>query len=339
MPLIQQRKTMPRYKPTYPDQIRMIPIDLKTQLSSGSFEFTLDQLIENYLDISIFNHRYKNDTTGASDYDPKILLKVILIAYSRGTTSSRAIERLCQENTIFMALSRDSRPHFTAIASFVSKLPMEMDDLFSDVLALCDDMGLIGKEMFAIDGCKIPSNASKELSGTTESFSERKEKMEKVVKKLLKKHREEDESDQEPRQDIREAEEKRIETIKRKVAKYKKWLSENDDRRGKRNSVVQSNITDNDSAKLKTSSNGVIQGFNGVAISDRKHQIITAADAIGQNDERPSLQPLVEKTRKYFPDDPFKTAKLSADTGFCDEDNLEYLYENGIDAYIPDKNF
>ena len=123
------------------------------------------------------------------------------------------------------------------------------------------------------------------------------------------------------------------------VAKYKKWLSENDDRRGKRNSVVQSNITDNDSAKLKTSSNGVIQGFNGVAISDRKHQIITAADAIGQNDERPSLQPLVEKTRKYFPDDPFKTAKLSADTGFCDEDNLEYLYENGIDAYIPDKNF
>ena len=330
---------MPRYKPTFPDQIRMIPIDLKTQLSSGSFEFTLDQLIEHYLDISIFDHRYKNDQTGASAYDPKILLKVILMAYSRSVTSSRAIEKLCQENIIFMALSCDSRPHFTTIANFVSKLPMEMADLFADVLVLCNDMGLIGKEMFSMDGCKIPSNASKEMSGTTESFGERKEKMEKVVKKLLKKHAEEDESDQEPHQDIRKAEENRIETIQRKVTKYQKWLGENKDRRGKKNSVVQSNITDNDSAKLKTSSNGVIQGFNGVAMSDGKHQVITAADAIGQNDERPSLQPLVEETREHFPEDPFKTAKLSADTGFCDEANLEYLYEEGIDAYIPDKNF
>ncbi|MBU2647581.1 transposase, partial [bacterium] len=80
-----------------------------------------------------------NDITGASAYDPRILLKVILMAYSRGVTSSRVIEKLCLENMIFMALSRDSRPHFTTIANFISKLPLEMADLFSDVLTLCGE--------------------------------------------------------------------------------------------------------------------------------------------------------------------------------------------------------
>lgn len=330
---------MPRYKPTNFDQITMIPVDFNSQLSPGTFEYTLEYLIENELDLSIFDHRYKNDDTGAPAYNPKILLKVILMAYSRGITSSRDIEALCQENIIFMALSRDSRPHFTTIAGFVAKLPMEIDDMFGGVLALCDEMGLIGKNMFAMDGCKISSNASKEWSGTKESFEKKAEKMKKVVQKLRRKHTEEDENDEPPRPDIRKAEEKQIETIKKKMVKLEKWLKENDDRRGKRNKVVQSNVTDNDSAKLKTSSSGVIQGYNGIALDDDKYQVIVAADAIGQNDERPSLQPLVEKTRECFAEDPFKTAKLAADTGFCDEANLKYLFENEIDAFIPDKNF
>ncbi len=70
------------------------------------------------------------------------------MAYSRGITSSRDIERLCQENIIFMALSRDSRPHFATVAGFVSQLPMEMEELFAGVLALCDEMGLIGQRVF-----------------------------------------------------------------------------------------------------------------------------------------------------------------------------------------------
>lgn len=331
---------MPKYKPNNFNQITMIPVDFNSQLSPGTFEYTLEYLIENKgLDLSLFDNRYKNDETGATAYDPRILLKVILMAYSRGTTSSRAIEKLCQENIIFMALSRDSRPHFTTIAGFVANLPTEVDEMFGGVLAVCDEMGLIGKNMFAMDGCKISSNASKEWSGTKETFEKRVEKMKKVVQKLKRKHQEEDESDDPSSPDLRKAEEKQIETLKKKTAKLRNWLKENEDRRGKRNKIVQSNITDSDSAKLKTSSDGVIQGYNGIAMNDDKYQVIIAADAIGQNDERLTVQPLVEEVRERFEEDPFKTAKLSADTGFCDEGNLAYLYEEGIDAYIPDKDF
>lgn len=117
---------MPRYKPIDYDQIKMIPVDFKSQLSPGTFEYTLDYLIEKELNLSLFDHRYNNDKTGASAYDPKVLLKIVLLAYSLGITSSRDIERLCQENIIFMGLSCDSQPHFTTIGSFISKLPKKL---------------------------------------------------------------------------------------------------------------------------------------------------------------------------------------------------------------------
>ena len=121
---------MPRFKPVNYDQSKLIPILFKDQLVSGSFEHALDYLVDHELDFSIFDHRYKNEDTGASAYSPAVLLKVVIYAYSRGITSSRAIARLCEENIIFMALSADTRPHFTTIAKFVASLPDEISELF-----------------------------------------------------------------------------------------------------------------------------------------------------------------------------------------------------------------
>src|SRR5215470_17394968 len=57
--------------------------------------------------------------------------------------------------------------------------------LFLEVLMICDAMGLIGKEMFAVDGCKMASNASKEWSGTKEELEHKKEKMEKAIRQII----------------------------------------------------------------------------------------------------------------------------------------------------------
>ncbi|MEW6571033.1 MAG: transposase [Nitrospirota bacterium] len=131
-------------------------------------------MIDNEIDLSLFDERYKNDETGAPAYDPAILLKIILYAYSRGITSSRKIAQCCRENIIFMSLSADTQPHFTTIADFISSVDQEIVKLFLQVLLVCDEMGLIGKEMFAVDGCKMPSSASKEWSGQRKNFGIRK---------------------------------------------------------------------------------------------------------------------------------------------------------------------
>ncbi|WP_205749433.1 transposase [Desulfopila sp. IMCC35008] len=157
---------MAKYKPYSYAQGMFIPVFFKEQIQKGTFEYTLNYLVDNELDLSIFDARFNNDETGAPAYDPRILLKIILLAYSRGITSSRSIADCCEKNVLFMALSANSRPHFTTIASFISSMDKEVVTLFLQVLLVCDQQNLIGREMFAIDGCKLPSNASKEWSGT-----------------------------------------------------------------------------------------------------------------------------------------------------------------------------
>jgi transposase len=139
---------------------RFLPVVLDAQLLPGSFEFALDYLIDNKLDLSALNDRYHNDANGAPAYDPAMMLKIILLAYSRGMVSSRAIERTCRENVLFMAIPGDSAPQFTAIAKFIRELSPQIAELFTQVLLTCDAQGLIGRQMFAIDGVKLPSNAS-----------------------------------------------------------------------------------------------------------------------------------------------------------------------------------
>jgi len=138
---------------------RFLPIVLDAQLMAGSFEYALDYLIDHEIDLSGIAKRYLNDQTGAPAYDPAVMLKVVLLAYSRGVVSSRAIERLCRENVLFMAISGDSAPQFTTIAKFVRELGEEVSAVFTQVLLICDRQGLIGRQMFAIDGVKLPNNA------------------------------------------------------------------------------------------------------------------------------------------------------------------------------------
>ena len=180
---------MARYKPYDYRQTKLVPVDFDSQILPGTFEYTLSYLIEHKFDLSEFEARYRNDETGAPAYDPALLLKIVLYAYSRGITSSRAIERACRENVMFMALSADTQPHFTTIATFISELGDGAQQIFRDVLLVCDEEGLIGREMFAVDGVKLPSNASKEWSGTRSEFERKVKKMERAVERLVSKHR------------------------------------------------------------------------------------------------------------------------------------------------------
>lgn len=332
---------MARYKEYDYSQGKFIPIHFDKQIIPGTFEHTLHFLIDNEIDLSIFDLRYQNDETGAPAYNPAILLKIILYAYSKGITSSRKIAKCCEENIVFMALSADTRPHFTTIADFISSADQEIIRLFLEVLLTCDEMNLIGKEMFAVDGCKMPSNASKEWSGTIEELTKKKEKMEQTVRDIMKRHRETDAKEKD--KGIVEQEAKYVETIKSKVKKIKQFLRDNADKPGKTGKPIKSNITDNESAKIKTS-HGVIQGYNGVAVVDEKHQVIVHAEAFGAAQEHDLLQPMIEGTKDNFKEigseeDIFEKTKLVADSGYHTEKNMQMVMEEGIDAYIADTQF
>lgn len=340
---------MAKFKPYSYAQTKLIPIHYASQIQSGTFEFAINHIVDQ-MDLSIFESRFKNDDDGAPAYDPAILLKIVLFAYSRSIISSRQIARACLENVIFMALSADTHPHFTTIADFISSMSDEITPLFRNILMICSKEGLIGKNMFAVDGCKISSNCSKEWSGTRADFEKKKVKLEKAIDFLLRKHRVMDNRNDDKSEDkdgscggMRLKEEKAIERLKAKVKKIEGWLSENEDKKGKRGNIKKSNITDNESAKM-VSSHGVIQGYNGIAVSDSKHQVIVQAEAFGEGHEGELLSPMIGGIRDNFSgvgeeEDVFKSTTLLADSGYSSEENIKMVLEEEIDAIIADNRY
>ena len=309
---------------------RFLAVDLERQLLPGTFEHALHWLIDHEIDLTGFDARYRNDLTGAAAYPPGMLLKVVLFAYSRGIVSSRAIERACREQVTFIALSGDSAPHFTTIAAFVGSLAGEIAPLFAQVLYLCDRQGLIGREMFAIDGVKLPSNASKARSGTRADFDRQAGKLEAAARAMLARHRAEDARGIEP--DLAAKAAQRIERLEREAAQMRDWLKRNpEERRGPQGSIRKSNRTDNESAKMATSK-GVIQGYTGVAAVDARHQIIVEAQAHGTGSEQELLLPVVAATAAQRTD----RTLITADAGYHSEANLEALAEQEIPALIAD---
>jgi hypothetical protein len=156
-----------------------------------------------------FNPKFKNDDGGRPAYDPAILLKIILIGYSRGITSSRDLAWQCRHNILFKALCCDSSPHYTTIAEFISSRSQEIESLFEQVLLICDEQGLLGHELFAIDGCKMPSNVSKEWSGTFKELVQKRDKIKRQIRHHLSAHKQQDKH--QSRRD--EQDEKRQQTI------------------------------------------------------------------------------------------------------------------------------
>jgi transposase len=338
---------MAKYKPYNYSQRVMIPVSLEDQLIPGTLEFAIHTLVEDRMDTSVFDDRYDNDETGRWAYDPKVLLKVVLYGYSRGLISSRKMERACRENVMFMALTCGQCPDHSTIAEFVSSMRDEILPLFRDVLLVCDESQLLGGTLFALDGSKVPSNASKEWSGKISDLKRKKEKVEKQVKDLLRRQVEVDrmggdEGEMEGGGLLLDRF-KQVERLKKKAKRIGMFLKEHGAKLGRNGKEVKSNVTDNESANMMTS-HGTVQGYNGQALVDSKHQIIVHAEAFGEGQDHYHISPMMEGAKETmealgYGGDYFEGKKLVADSNYSSPANLSQCKEERLDAYIPDIRF
>jgi transposase len=332
---------MPRYKAYDYDQLMMIPVSLEQQLVPGTLEYAIHRVIEERVDTSIFDEKYRNEETGRTAYDPKVLLKIVLFAYSRGILHSRRMERACKENVTFMALACGQKPDHSTLAAFVSEMGEDrVVSIFTQVLLVCEQEGLLGGTQFSLDGTKLPANASKEWSGTQAELFRKKENLERKVKEAVREHREEDRRGGDP---DAERQRKRIERLKRSAERIEKFLSDNGPKEGRCGKEIRSNVTDPDSAKMATA-HGVIQGYNANTLVDAAHQVIVHAEVFGAGEDGCNAAPMLTGARDNLQaagcgEEPLKDAQLSADTGYFSVENLEACRDAEVDAYIPDPQF
>lgn len=333
-------RIMAKYKSYDYAQTVLVAVSLEEQLTPGTLEHTIHYVVETRLDLAGFDQARRNDETGRPGYDPRMLLKVVLLGYARGLLSSRRLEAACRQNIVFMALTCGQRPDHSTLAEFVSGMGEErIGSLFSQVLLVCEEEGLLGGTHFAIDGYKLSSNAAKEWSGTHADLRQKHAKLRELVRQSVREHRQNDRTPRAaPSRSVA-----RLKRLEQKAARIERFLQENQPREGRMGKEVQSNVTDNESAKMK-SSHGIIQGYNANAMVDAKHQVIVHAQAFGEGDDGAVAEPMLEGARKNLQAAglgarALEETEVSADTGYFSNRNLEAFAAAKVDAYVPDPKF
>jgi transposase len=338
---------MPRYKPTDYAQTRLIPLSLPDQLQPGTLEYAIHYLLEERLDLAAFDQRYANDTTGRAAYNPRVLLKVILLGYARGLLSSRQLERACRENVLFMALAGEQTPDHSTLATFLSSIHAEVPGLFTQVLLVCEQEGLLGGTHFSLDGVKLPSNAAKDSSGTFADLRAKQQALHRKVQEAVHQHRATDQQDQAGGESAAggggsPVVPARVAKLQRQAARIEQFLATHQPKPGRSGKEVQSNVTDNESAKL-VSAHGVVQGYNANALVEGSQQVVVYAEAFGDSGDHEHVAPMLAGGQRNLAavgrPDPWAGQELSADTSYYSRTNLEACEHYGVDAYIPDPKF
>jgi hypothetical protein len=252
--------------------------------------------------------------------------------------SSRQIERACQENILFIALSYGYPPDHSTIASFISSMQSEIQSLFSNVLLVCEELGLLDGTHFSLDGVKLSANVSKEWSGTLEELKHKRDKLHEKLQRVIAEHAQ---ADQQPEVEL-ERQKKRERRFQLQVERLNEFLKDREPKRGSEGKEIQSNVIDNESVKMP-SSHGVVQGYNAQALVDSKHQVILAAETFASQDHE-NLEPMVTGAKKNVAaigkdETYFQDKQLTPDSNYHSFHSLSFCRDEKIDAYIPDIQF
>jgi transposase len=324
------------YLPYDQDQLLLLPPSVREWVEPGDLAHLIDDVVE-CLELSAIEAVYEAELRGAPPYHPAMMTKLWLYAYAVGVTSSRRLAKLVQRDVGVMMLGAGNRPDFRTLNSFRQRHLKELAGLFKQVLKLCRRKGLLEMKHVAIDGTKLRANASKH---TAMSYGRMKDEDERIGKEIEAWFREADRVDAAEDRAYGEEQgdelppelqnvERRRQAIKEAMAELKKEA----EAQGREEPLAkaQRNFTDSESRIMRSGEGAFIQGYNGQAAVDAKHQIIVAADLNNQAADSVQLIPMVDLVRGNLGRNP---KQISADAGYCSEANLKVLEQRRLDPYI-----
>ena len=353
------------YRPWNPNQQWLLPPSVHDWLPENDLVyFILDTV--NELDISAITQKYEQEERGFPPYNPRMMVALLFYAYCRGIFSSRKIMQACEERLTFRVIAGDDIPNFRTINDFRKQHLKALEDLFVQVLQLCQKAGLVKLGHIALDGTKVKANASRHKAMSYGRMKQEEKRLKEEIHQLLSEaeavdQREDKEYGSDRRGDElpkelarRESRLKRIQQAKKALeaeakaaaeqarkereADCKKHDKPKGGRRPKPISDIpadkkQYNFTDPESKIMKVNNKGWDQCANAQAAVDSHKQIIVACDVTDETNDKRQFEPMLEKAQENVGKDK-RIKAASADTGYYSESNIEYAEEKEIDAYI-----
>ena len=189
-----RKRAAPVFKPYVMHQTHLLPPSYDEMIEAGHLVRVVNDAVEK-IDISALLAQYKGG--GTSSYHPKMLLKVLVYAYTQKIYSSRRIAKALRENIHFMWLSGESCPNFRTINDFrSSRMKGVIDEVFAAVLEYLIEAGQVKLENYFVDGSKIEANANKHKVVWAKRKGNYEKRVREQIQELLKRIEEENEAEQ-----------------------------------------------------------------------------------------------------------------------------------------------
>jgi transposase len=375
---MESRKTFRSWKPhEYAHQ----PVTPAEVLPEDDLVFFLLDVVPQ-LDLSPIYAYYERETRGAPPYDVPMMVTLLLYAYCVGVFSSRKIAAACERNVAFMAIVGHQRPDFRTISDF-RKIHLEpLSELFVEVLRLAGELGMVKLGNLALDGSKFRANASRHKAMSYGYMKKEVERLRGEVAALLE-QAERTDAEQDAAWGSRRGDElpdelkrrqERLEAIEAAMGRLEEEAKqqaeakrqEREEARADRESQgkkphgrspqpisdtpedkAQTNFTDPEAKIMKTSNKGFDYCINAQAVVDEAEQIIVAAEATSEANDKQQAVPMVEATldnlraaeielpkEEEQPEAPAKKIPISMDSGYFSEDNVKNVETLGVDPHI-----
>jgi len=354
------------YRPWNPDQAWLLPPSPSDWLSENHLVYFLLDVVRE-LDISSVKAKYEREDRGFPPFHPRMMVALLLYTYCEGVFSSRRIQKRCEHDIAYRVVVGDDVPNFRTISDFRKLNLKELEGLFVQVLRLCQKAGLVKLGHVSLDGTKIKANASRHKAMSYGRMKEDQKRLIKEIDELLQQaeliDQQEDaqygasrRGDELPDQLARrQSRLKRIQEAKRALeaeakeaalVEQKRRDQEDQDKqdktgKGRKRKAVstipddkkQYNFTDPQSRIMKANNKGWDQCCNAQAVVDETTQVIVAGDVTNESNDKQQVKPMIKQAQKNV-GKKRSIKKVSADSGYFSEGNIQWLEGSRIDPYI-----
>ncbi len=313
----------------YSRQRELWALSADQQLPPGHLARFIDEVVER-LGVERLNRKYRH-TPGEPAYDVRLLLKVFIFAYAEGITSSRAIDRQCQENIAFHFLTRGQCPDHRTLSTFRRRKKHLLRWVFKQTVRLARQLGIVRLGLVAIDSVKMPAHASRQKVTAADVTAELKA-LEEYLRRVSSADREQDdEFGEERRGDELPAE---IQSAQRRQEKLKEAMAVLQKASGQGEGRKDVSLSDPEAVWVKKGSR-MIRGYSAEVAADAEQQIIVAVKAIDQALDTEQLNPMVKEIEKTAG---AAAEKVVADSGYYTDDAVLEAKEGNSDCFVPDCN-
>jgi transposase len=325
------------------DQLFLMPPALQDWLPPDDLAYFLLDAVEQF-DLAPFHAAYRADGVGQAAFQPHMMVALLLYAYCLGVRSSRQIERLCQRDVAFRVVAGNLRPDHATIARFRQRHTEALKGLFTDILRLCKEAGLVKVGVVALDGTKMAADAALDANRTYESI---RSEVETMLEQAEAADAEEDRlvGPEHRGDELPEAmrdRHGRLERLKRcrerleaetaeAVADHARKLAE----RAAKEAETGQKLRGRKPKPVPETRRGYVQGYNAQAAATAD-QIIVAAEVTPEENDVEQLHPMLAATATELQAAGVeqKVGAVLVDAGYCSEENLQQADPEGPELFV-----